>query len=233
MSSIATPREEPAADELPPLYDGQRLSQPEFHRLYERVPPKQWFELIDGVVHMAAAESHRHNRLAHFLGSLLFHYEVATPQVDGVPGTTTIIDEKNEPEPDLQLRIRANFGGQTSVPASGYVTGAPELVIEVSYSTLNKDLRKKLPIYRDVGVQEYWVICVEAAVIRWFVWPEGERQIDADGILRSITFPGLWIDSRALFEERMVDLLSVLNEGLKTPEHAAFVAKLLSQADHK
>lgn len=228
MASIVTPPESLGADQPQLLFEGQRLSQPEFDRLYEQVPPKQRFELIDGVVCKAAAESHRHNRLAYYLGGVFYLYENATPGVSGVPGTTTILDDSNQSEPDLQLRICAEFGGSSSVTPKSRILGPPELVVEISYSSLQKDLKKKLPIYQRVGVREYWVINVEAAEIRWFVWPNGERQIDADEILRCDSFPGLWIDVRALFEERSDGLNSTLKRGLNSPEHAEFIAELIA-----
>ncbi len=49
---------------------------------------------------------------------------------------------------------------------------------------------------------------------------------DPDGIYRSETFPGLWLDARALYAEDLQRLIEVLDQGLATPEHAAFAAKL-------
>jgi len=49
---------------------------------------------------------------------------------------------------------------------------------------------------------------------------------DADGIFRSVAFPGLWLDPRALYDDDVETLLVVLHQGLATPEHAAFAAQL-------
>ena len=48
----------------------------------------------------------------------------------------------------------------------------------------------------------------------------------ADDILRSETFPGLWLDPAALLRRDRKRLLGVLREGLRSPEHAAFAARL-------
>lgn len=224
MATIIPARDE--TDELPLLYDGQHLSQAEFHRLYDACQTDHKFELIEGVVYMAAAYRRPHSRLGHLVGGLLLMYETCTPGVEGLPGATTILDDQNEPEPDLQLRIRSEFGGRGGITADQYVTGAPELVIEVSHSSLKLDMNQKLHMYRRLGVLEYLVVDVQAASLHWFVWPEGERSVHSDGIWRSSTFPGLWINAAALFQEQVLELQATLNEGLKQPEHAQFVTTL-------
>jgi hypothetical protein len=47
-----------------------------------------------------------------------------------------------------------------------------------------------------------------------------------DGIFRSRVFPGLWLDAEALLGNDRRRVLEVLAQGLATPEHAAFVARL-------
>jgi hypothetical protein len=47
-----------------------------------------------------------------------------------------------------------------------------------------------------------------------------------DGILRSEVFPGLWLDSAAFLRRDYQQVLAVLRQGIDSPEHAAFVAKL-------
>jgi hypothetical protein len=49
---------------------------------------------------------------------------------------------------------------------------------------------------------------------------------DPDGLYRSTAFPGLWLDPRALLQGDTKRLRAVLDIGLATPEHAAFVARL-------
>ena len=49
---------------------------------------------------------------------------------------------------------------------------------------------------------------------------------DGGGVYRSVAFPGLWINVRAVFADDLSGMLSTLDAGLATPEHAAFTAKL-------
>jgi len=60
----------------------------------------------------------------------------------------------------------------------------------------------------------------------WFVLQADEyvlQQPDSQGILRSTVFPGLCLAAAALLSGEMPTVLSVLQEGLNSPEHAAFV----------
>ena len=48
----------------------------------------------------------------------------------------------------------------------------------------------------------------------------------ADGILRSEVFPGLWLDAAALVRHDRKAVQAALQQGLDSPEHAEFVARL-------
>ena len=56
----------------------------------------------------------------------------------------------SEPEPDVTVVER-------STPAP-YHPATAALVIEVSFSSLHRDLREKPPIYAEAGVPVYWVV---------------------------------------------------------------------------
>jgi hypothetical protein len=49
----------------------------------------------------------------------------------------------------------------------------------------------------------------------------------ADGIYRSEIFPGLWLDAEALYAGNRNRVYQILKEGARTPEHAAFVDRLV------
>ncbi|MEX0710863.1 MAG: hypothetical protein WD278_00850, partial [Pirellulales bacterium] len=48
----------------------------------------------------------------------------------------------------------------------------------------------------------------------------------ADGLFRSAVFPGLWLDPKALGEGNLAALRAAVDEGLSTPDHQAFAARL-------
>jgi signal transduction histidine kinase len=69
-----------------------------------------------------------------------------------------------------------------------------------------------------IGVEIDWLILHDG---RFVPLPPGP-----DGILRSRVFPGLWLDRQAMIEGNAARVVEVLQTGLKTPEHAAFVTDL-------
>jgi hypothetical protein len=131
------------------------------------------------------------------------------------------------------LRILESHGGQARVDRDGYVTGAPELVDEVAVSSVSIDLHAKLNVYRRNGVQEYVVWRVDDGEIDWFVLHEDRYDRlphGADGIYRSEVLPGLWLDPAALIRRDLQTVFQVVQQGIASPEHVAFVAKLQQAA---
>jgi hypothetical protein len=91
------------------------------------------------------------------------------------------------------------------------------------------DLNAKLRVYRRNNVREYLVWRVLDRAIDWFVLVDEEYQRlepDADGILRSQVFPGLWLDPGAMLGSHLSRVLEILNQGLADPTHANFEARL-------
>ncbi len=159
----------------------------------------------------------------------LFLYKRFTPGVRSPNDATVMLDELGEPQPDCQLRIPAELGGQTHVDEIGYITGAPELIVEIARSSRSYELNQKKADYERAGVVEYVVVELDPHRIHWFI-RRGTRFVQRrpgpDGIYRSTVFPGLWLDPDALYSQDLDRLIHVLEQGLATPEHAAFVAKL-------
>jgi len=52
--------------------------------------------------------------------------------------------------------------------------------------------------------------------------------MDAQGLVRSEVFPGLWLDPAALILGDLATVLAVVQHGIASPEHDAFVARLRS-----
>jgi hypothetical protein len=83
--------------------------------------------------------------------------------------------------------------------------------------------------YEQAGVREYLVVELDPNRIHWFV-RRGQHfqklRPGPDGIYRSKVFPGLWLDAQAIFAGDRARRDEVVEQGVRTPEHAAFVAKL-------
>jgi len=224
--STSKPR---SSDLIPFLEHGDRLSRDEFERRYAAMPNIKKAQLIEGVVYMPSpvrldVHGAPHSDLMWWLG----HHRVFTPGVIVGDNTTVRLDMHNEPQPDAFLLLDPKQGGQSSLSDDGYVEGAPELIAEVSSSTASFDLHTKKTMYRRNEVREYLVWRVLDREIDWFA-ARGSEFVplvpDGSGILRSEVFPGLWLDTPALLRGDLAGVLTVLQQGLASPEHAAFLQK--------
>lgn len=240
-ASSGTPSETPA---IPPLRNGDRLTAAEFERRYDAMPHLKKAELIEGIVYipspdfypdegstdMASPVSFRRHARPHFrLITWLGLYCESTPGVEGGDNGSLRLDTDNMPQPDAFLIILPECGGQARISDDDFVVGAPELVAEVAYSSVSYDLHAKLNAYQRNGAREYVVWRVEDGAIDWFVLREGRftlLPIGPDGRLRSESLPGLWLDPAALIRGDMATVFRVVQEGLESPVHAAFVDRL-------
>jgi Uma2 family endonuclease len=210
------------------LVDGQRLDQPTFHTIYQAMPAGTRAELIDGVVHMPSPMGRAHGRAQLPVNMWLGQYAENTPGVEVLVGATTILGWRSEPQPDALLRILTEHGGR-SHEEQGFISGPPELVVEVCKATRTIDLGAKLADYERAGVLEYVVRTIDPDQIFWFCQAQGvfaEQSLDEDGLYRSAVFPGLWLDPVALLKGDTRQLRAVVDRGCATPEHAGFLARL-------
>jgi Uma2 family endonuclease len=215
---------------VPPLENGDRLTRDEFERRYEAMPHLKKAELIEGVVYVPSPVRYRHHGAPHaHLISWLGQYAAGTPGVEVSDNSTVRLDLDNEPQPDALLLIDPACGGQTRFSTDDYIEGSPELVAEVASSSVSYDLHAKLHVYRRNGVREYIVWRVLEQAIDWFVLRAGQYErlpVDANGWLRSAVFPGLWLDPAVLVRGDLATVLAIVQQGLGSPEHATFVARL-------
>jgi Uma2 family endonuclease len=215
---------------VPPLEPGDRLAREEFERRYDAMPGLQKAELLDGVVHRPPAVCFHQHSSPHFdLVGWLYLYRASTPGVRGSDNGSLRLDLENMPQPDAALLVEPSHGGQAKVSSDDYIEGAPELVAEVSASSVSIDLNHRLRIYRRNQVREYVVWRVLEEAIDWFVLRRlryARLPADAEGVYRSRVFPGLWLDAQALVQANLGRVLQVAQAGIASPEHEAFAAKL-------
>jgi Uma2 family endonuclease len=209
------------------LHNGDRLMQPEFHRRYEAYPEDVKFELIGGTVYMSSPLRETHSDYDGELGFVFELYRRPTPGVKAIHGATTILGPESEPQPDLGLRILQEYAGRSRLTRKKYIVGSPELLAEISHSTVAIDLHQKKADYQTAGVQEYLVVSVEERLLFWLDF-ENQQSIvgDAQGIYRSHVFPGLWLHGPALLALDSPRVEDVARQGLADPQHAAFVERL-------
>jgi Uma2 family endonuclease len=216
------------------LEHGDRLTRAEFERRYDAMPGLKKAELIEGGVHIPSPRGlRRHGGPFCDLVGWLSQYVAWTPVVVAGASGSIRLDLDNMPQPDALLMVLPSHGGQARISDDDYVEGAPELIAEVSASSVSIELHAKLHVYRHSGVQEYVVWRVDDEAIDWFILREGRYErlaLDAANLYRSEVFPGLWLEPMALIRGDLRTVLAAAREGVATPEHAAFVARLKARA---
>lgn len=214
---------------IPVLENGDTLSRREFERRYQAMPEDILAELIEGVVYLTRSVRAVHGNANADVGGWLGSYRACTRGVVAALHGTLRMDAKSEPQPDAMLYVDVDRSPRMRLSEDGYLEGVPEFIGEVAASSVSMDLGPKLRMYARNGVFEYLVWRVEDEAIDWFTLQEGNYvlwQPNPDGIIRSRVFPGLWLDVGAMLDRNLSRVLAVLNQGLASPEHAAFVAKL-------
>ena len=215
---------------IPPLEPGDHLSREEFERRYDAMPNLKKAELIEGVVYMpAATRAHYHSRPQQMIAVLLGTYDANTPGTISFDNASVRLDLDNMPQPDQVLLLLPECGGQSKVREDDYLENAPELAWEISSSSASYDLTAKLRVYRRNGVREYGVWRVLDQELDWFHLRGTQyvkQPLGVDGFFKSESFPGLWVNPKDLVTQSMVRMLKTLDQGLESPEHAAFVQQL-------
>ncbi|MFN0068421.1 MAG: Uma2 family endonuclease [Limisphaerales bacterium] len=208
------------------LESGMNLEVEEFLRRYDALPEVKKAELIEGVVFMGSpVRIEEHAEPDSLLQGWLVTYSASTPGLQVAGNATIRLGPRNAPQPDALLRIRPEYGGQSANSDDGYVLGAPELVAEISASTRALDLHGKKATYELLGVREYLVWSVDDAEVLWFHRHDGafaRLAPETDGVVKSLVFPGLWLDVPALLRGDTAAVLVRLQAGLATAEHRAF-----------
>ncbi|MGF1496768.1 MAG: Uma2 family endonuclease [Elainellaceae cyanobacterium] len=213
---------------LPPLESGDRLTRREFERRYAAMPHIKKAELIEGVVYVASPlRARAHGKPHGDIMGWLWTYKTATPGIELYDNPTVRMDADNEPQPDAVLRFEQ--GGSSAISDDDYIEGAPELIIEIAASSASYDLHDKLRVYRRNCVREYLVWRTYSQQIDWFQLMDNQyvpNLPNAEGITQSLIFPGLWLPNAALIAGNLVEVLRVVQQGIASPDHQAFVERL-------
>jgi hypothetical protein len=217
----------------PPLADGQLVSLEEFEQRFDATPDLKHAELLDGVAYL------RHDGRA-FAGSCraaligwLGVYSASTRFL--LPGAHghVALDDRNELQPDAILAVRPEAGGTVVLDATGVVRSAPDFAADVFTTTNATLLPKRIAAHERGGTLEYLVWYAEHKCVDWLVRERGEfvamNPDPADGLLKSVAFPGLWLDATALLNGDLDTVLAALQRGLASAEHKAFVSQLAAR----
>jgi Uma2 family endonuclease len=165
-------------------------------------------ELIDGALCVTPAPLARHQeisvRLTMLIGSWLDVHP--TGHLFHAP-TDVVLGPHDVVEPDLLYVSNARA---REVLAPEHLTGAPELVIEItSPGTRPRDEALKHRLYERSGVLEYWVVDPNSETVR--VWRSTAARFGAPAdlsraegdVLRTPLIPGLELPLHRIFQSRL------------------------------
>jgi Uma2 family endonuclease len=161
------------------------------------------YELIDGTAFAMASPGTEHQRISMVLSAKLYNYFEGKPcRPFAAPFDVRLFYEEDESDnivvqPDLVVVCDPQKLGQESC------RGAPDLVIEIlSPSNTAIEMHRKLKLYNEAGVREYWVIDPEHKLVETY-YLNGDRYspyiLKADDILKSELFSDLEIPLDGIF----------------------------------
>jgi len=168
--------------------------------------PGERFELIDGVAYAMAAPNTEHQIIVSTLNAEFYNFLKGKKcKVIPAPFDVRLFYEEDESDdtvvqPDLVVVCDPENLGPEGC------RGAPDLVIEIlSPSNTAIEMHRKLNLYRDAGVPEFWIVDPEEKLVEVFHLA-GDRYVPnilrMGDTLKSDKFSGLEIPLDVLFAER-------------------------------
>jgi len=166
--------------------------------------PGYRYEVLRGILVKEPSPIVIHQRVSRRLQRVLEDYfweHDPHGEVFDAPLDVTLLDETTVVQPDL-LYVP---GERRDIVMDARIDGSPALVVEVlSPNTRRKDRIQKLGIYRDAGVQHYWLVDPEQRTMECFHLREGAYAVAAAGMDEDVVqhpcFSGLSVDLGALWK---------------------------------
>lgn len=125
---------------------------------YYNLPENVRAELIDGQIYYMAAPSRIHQKILNAVNNTIFNYirsKGGPCEVYPAPFAVKLFseDDRNVVEPDISVICDPD-----KLTDRG-CTGAPDWIVEIiSPTTASHDYIRKLNLYADAGVKEYWIV---------------------------------------------------------------------------
>lgn len=183
----------------------QKMSYEQFLEFTEKTDAR--YELIDGEVFLLASPSFMHQKMVKELlvnMSIWFKGKKCTPLT--APFDVTLEKSKINicvVQPDIVVICDTD-----KVNEKGRYHGVPTLAVEVlSHSTKSRDMIRKLDLYLQTGVREYWMVDTEKKEVMLYSFEKnkGEYNINnyetykGSDVIKSMAFSGLEIGLDELF----------------------------------
>jgi prevent-host-death family protein len=130
------------------------------------------YEFIDGEIHLLSSPRFDHQEmimtlLRHFIS--IFDKGKCKPFVSPFDVTLYNKDNRDDVRAVVQPDILVACDTEKNINENGFYKGIPSLVIEVlSPSTRSRDHIKKLEVYKESGIGEYWIVDPETCEVLVF-----------------------------------------------------------------
>ena len=148
----------------------------------------------------------KHITISTWVGTYILRY----PECEALDNGTVRLGADSDPQPDIMLR---KISGGSSEEVGKVIEGPPEFVFEVAASSAVFDLHEKKELYREFGVREYVVWQLFENRLDWFRLENGEYVTvapDENGIIESVTFPGLKLAVAKLLDGDAAGVIAAL-----------------------
>ena len=179
------------------IRSGVRLTLAEFLDLPAM---EQRYELIDGVLRIAAFPIPDHQFLALVLASRLTQQITEVGLGVVLHETGIILTDDTAVGPDI-VALRAD---RADIIGARVINGAPDIVVEVLSSNRRADLVRKRELYQAAGVAEYWILDGDADTLTVLaLGPDGSYReratLTAADTLTTPLFPDFSLPLEQLF----------------------------------
>jgi Uma2 family endonuclease len=172
------------------------------YKAWELKPGKR-YELIEGIAYAMSAPNDRHQAILMELARQIANFLLDKPcKVRPAPYDVRLFYEEDESD-DVVVQPDISVICDESKRGSEGCRGAPDLVVEIlSPSNTAIEMQRKLELYREAGVREYWVLNPERNVLTAYRL-EGARYVmqlyhAADTALSPV-LPGLEVPLNTVF----------------------------------
>jgi Uma2 family endonuclease len=159
--------------------------------------PGERYELIDGIAYAMSAPNTEHQRISAMLTAELYTFlKDKTCRVFAAPFDVRLFYEEDESDDTVVQPDLVVVCDPAKLGKEGY-RGAPDVAIEIlSPSNTVIEMSRKLDVYHDAGVREYWVIDPDKKLALVYRLKEGQyilQSLEAEDSILSDALPGLEI----------------------------------------
>jgi prevent-host-death family protein len=163
------------------------------------------YEYIDGEIFILASPLYPHQKaVKEIFGAFISWFQNKDCEPLVAPFDVTLFRLENEEKINVVQPDILVICDPEKIDEKGKYMGVPALVVEVlSDSTRSRDIVKKLDLYMESGIKEYWVINPSQAEIYIYVFADNKIEkifsFKGDDRAQSAAFPGLEVALKQVF----------------------------------